>query len=192
MPKYLKLDLIATSIAVTLLAAASATFLYIVPTLTTPVMADASLVMGPVTVPSLPALTPSRHKSIWSDPLSGIASWYGAVRQGHHTASGERFDKDELTAAHRTLPFGTLVRVVDVTSGKSVVVRINDRGVLFPGRVIDLSSAAADDLGILRSGVARVRLEILRKVASADAKTSAADPKAAPAEPTPVQDALLR
>ena len=192
MPKYLKLDLIATSIAVTLLAAASATFLYIVPTLTTPVMADASLVMGPVTVPSLPALTASRHKSIWPDPLSGVASWYGAVRQGHYTASGERFDKDQLTAAHRTLPFGTLVRVVDVHSGKSVVVRINDRGDLFPGRVIDLSSAAANNLGILRSGLAKVRLEILKKVASADAKSSSADPKAAPAEPAPVQDALLR
>jgi rare lipoprotein A len=179
LPKYLKLDLIATSIAVTVLAAASATFLYIVPTLTTPVMADASLVMGPVTVPSLPALTPSKHKIIWTTPLLGIASWYGSIRQGHHTASGERFDKDELTAAHRTLPFGTMVRVVDLNSGKSVVVRINDRGVLFPDRVIDLSSAAADDLGILRSGVAKVRLEILKRVPPAD-------PKAPPAEPTPL------
>jgi rare lipoprotein A len=154
LPKYLKLDLIATSIAVTVLAAASATFLYIVPILTTPVMADASLVMGPVTAPSFAALTPARHKILWPNPLSGIASWYGSVRQGHHTANGERFDKDELTAAHRTLPFGTMVRVVDVNSGKSVIVRINDRGALFPDRVIDLSSAAADDLGILRSGVA--------------------------------------
>ena len=179
MPKYLKFDLIATSLAVAVLAAASATFLFIVPTLTTPVMADASLVMAPVTVPTLPALTPSKHKIIWTTPLLGLASWYGSVLQGHHTASGERFDKDELTAAHRTLPFGTMVRVVDVNSGKSVVVRINDRGVLFPDRVIDLSSAAANDLGILRSGVAKVRLEILKKVPPAD-------PKAPPAEPTPL------
>lgn len=178
MPKYLKFDLIATSLAVAVLAAASATFLFIVPTLTTPVMADASLVMARVTVPTLPALTPSKHKIIWTTPLFGIASWYGSVLQGHHTASGERFNKDERTAAHRTLPFGTMVRVVDVNSGKSVIVRINDRGVLFPDRVIDLSSAAANDLGILRSGVAKVRLEILKNVPPAD-------PQAPPAEPTP-------
>jgi len=179
LPKYLKLDLIATSVAVTVLAAASATFFYIVPTLTTPVMADASLVMAPITVPALPALTPSKNKIIWTTPFFGMASWYGSVLQGHHTASGERFNKNELTAAHRTLPFGTMVRVVDVNSGKSVVVRINDRGVLFPDRVIDLSSAAANDLGILRSGVAKVRLEILKKVPPAD-------PKALPTEPTPL------
>lgn len=94
----------------------------------------------------------------------GVASWYGSVLHGHRTASGETFDKDALTACHRTLPFGTLVRVVDVSSGKSVVVRINDRGVLAPERVIDLSSAAANELGILRAGVAKVRLEILKKV----------------------------
>ena len=94
----------------------------------------------------------------------GMASWYGSVLHGHKTASGEVFDKDKMTACHRTLPFGTLVRVVDVTSGKSVVVKINDRGVLNPDRIIDLSSAAAEDLGILRAGVAKVRLEILSKV----------------------------
>ena len=179
MPKYLKFDLIATSLAVVVLAAASATFFYIVPTLTTPVMADASLVMAPITVPTLPTLTPSKRKIMWTTPLFGFASWYGSVLQGHHTASGERFDKGELTAAHRTLPFGTVVRVVDVNSGKSVVVRINDRGVLFPDRVIDLSSAAATDLGILRSGVAKVRLEILKNIPPAD-------PKALPAEPNPL------
>jgi len=94
----------------------------------------------------------------------GNASWYGAVLEGHRTASGDIFRKGELTAAHRTLPFGTLVRVVDVKSGKSVVVRINDRGVLLPDRIIDLSSGAAEGLGILRAGVAKVRLEILKKV----------------------------
>ncbi len=94
----------------------------------------------------------------------GIASWYGSVLNGHKTASGEIFDKDKRTACHRTLPFGTMVRVVDVNSGKSVVVKINDRGVLNADRIIDLSSAAAQDLGILRAGVAKVRLEILSKV----------------------------
>jgi len=85
------------------------------------------------------------------------------VLDGHPTASGEIFDKDEMTACHRTLPFGTLVRVVDVNSGKSVVVKINDRGVLSPDRVIDLSSGAARELGILREGIAKVRLEVLKK-----------------------------
>lgn len=109
----------------------------------------------------------------------GNASWYGAVLEGHRTASGDIFRKDEMTAAHRTLPFGTLVRVVDVKSGKSVVVRINDRGVLFPDRIIDLSSGAAEGLGILRSGVAKVRLEILKKAGDTPAgKTQATTKKA--------------
>ena len=103
-----------------------------------------------------------RHQS----PLAGIASWYGAVLHGHRSANGGIFDENELTAAHQTLPFGTRVRVVDVTTGRSVIVRITDRGILSPGRVIDLSSAAADSLGILAQGVARVRLEVLpREVA---------------------------
>ena len=94
--------------------------------------------------------------------FAGIASWYGEVLDGHTTASGEIFDKDKLTACHPTLPFGTLVRVVNLTNMRSVVVRINDRGVLDPGRVIDLSSAAADRIGMLRAGVAPVRLEVVR------------------------------
>ena len=95
----------------------------------------------------------------------GIASWYGAVLEGHRTASGEIFHHEALTACHRTLPFGTMVKVVDVTSGRFVIVRINDRGVLRDDRIIDLSSGAAESLGILRAGVARVRLEVLKKVA---------------------------
>ena len=93
----------------------------------------------------------------------GVASWYGAVLDGHKTASGETFDMNEMTAAHRTLPFGTMVRVVDLHSGKSVVVRINDRGILFPDRVIDLSRGAAEQLGIRKSGVTSVRLDVLNK-----------------------------
>jgi rare lipoprotein A len=94
--------------------------------------------------------------------MAGLASWYGDVLNGHRTASGEIFDKDQLTACHRTLPFGTRVRVTAVNTGRSVIVRINDRGALFDDRVIDLSSAAARELGILRSGVAKVRLEVLK------------------------------
>lgn len=98
-----------------------------------------------------------------TNPLRGIASWYGAVLHGHTTASGEIFDEALMTACHRTLPFGTLVRVTDLDSNRSVVVRINDRGVLNADRVIDLSSAAAGELGILRAGLARVKLEVLGK-----------------------------
>ncbi len=97
-----------------------------------------------------------------ANSLHGLASWYGSVLHGHKTASGETFDEAELTACHRTLPFGTMVRVTDEASSKSVVVRINDRGVLNADRVIDLSAAAADKLGILRRGLAHVHLEILK------------------------------
>ena len=87
---------------------------------------------------------------------SGMASWYGPGFHGRRTASGERFNTNALTAAHRTLPFGTRVRVVNRRTGRSVVVRINDRGPFAHGRVIDLSRAAAQTIGL--SGVAPVIL----------------------------------
>jgi len=92
----------------------------------------------------------------------GLASYYGAGLQGHSTASGERFDKEQLTAAHRTLPFGSCVRVLVVDSGRSVQVRVNDRGPFVGGRIIDVSEAAARQLGLLSAGVARVRLSRCR------------------------------
>jgi rare lipoprotein A len=91
----------------------------------------------------------------------GLASYYADKYQGRKTASGERFDTARLTAAHRTLPFGTRVRVTNVDNGKSVVVRVNDRGPFVAGRVIDLSPAAAKQLDMMRSGVVRVKLEVL-------------------------------
>jgi rare lipoprotein A len=90
----------------------------------------------------------------------GIASWYGREFAGHRTASGERFDPSEFTAAHRTLPFGSRVRVTNA-AGESVVVRINDRGPFHGGRVIDLSQAAAAELGLVRAGSGRVQLALL-------------------------------
>ncbi len=93
--------------------------------------------------------------------FSGMASWYGRALQGHRTASGAIFDSNELTACHRTLPFGTLVRVTNLKNRESVVVRITDRGVLNADRVIDLSAAAADKIGMLRAGVAPVRLSVV-------------------------------
>ncbi|WP_446340524.1 septal ring lytic transglycosylase RlpA family protein [Coleofasciculus chthonoplastes] len=93
--------------------------------------------------------------------VKGIASWYGPGFHGNRSASGERFNQNALTAAHRNLPFGTNVRVTNLNNGRSVIVRINDRGPFVRGRVIDLSAAAARVLGLLRTGVAPVRIEIL-------------------------------
>ncbi|WP_165669966.1 septal ring lytic transglycosylase RlpA family protein [Metapseudomonas otitidis] len=89
----------------------------------------------------------------------GEASYYGARHHGKRSASGERFDQNALTAAHRTLPFGTRVKVTNLNNDRSVVVRINDRGPHVRGRLIDLSRRAAEALDMLRSGVAPVRVQ---------------------------------
>lgn len=91
----------------------------------------------------------------------GSASYYAAKFDGRRTASGERFDNDEMTAAHRTLPFGSLVRVTNPANGRSVVVRINDRGPFTRGRMIDVSRAAADELGMVARGHATVELALI-------------------------------
>ncbi|WKT83810.1 MULTISPECIES: septal ring lytic transglycosylase RlpA family protein [unclassified Thermosynechococcus] len=93
--------------------------------------------------------------------LTGIASWYGPGFHGARTANGERFDQDALTAAHRTLPFGTRVRVTNLQNGRSVVVRINDRGPFTGGREIDLSRGAAAAIGLIGAGVGPVRIDVL-------------------------------
>ena len=90
----------------------------------------------------------------------GFASYYGASFAGRRTASGERFDPQAFTAAHRDLPFGTKMRVTNLDNGRTVIVRINDRGPYAHGRIVDVSWAAARELGMLRSGVARVRVEL--------------------------------
>ena len=90
----------------------------------------------------------------------GHASWYGGQFHGRRTASGENYDKYALTAAHKTLPFGTIVRVRSLKLGREVDVRINDRGPFAPGRVIDVSQAAAQALGLLGAGVAEVSLNV--------------------------------
>ena len=94
---------------------------------------------------------------------SGRASYYGAELAGNPTASGETFDPSELTAAHRTLPFGTRVRVTNERNGESVVVRINDRGPFHGNRVLDVSTAAAEEIGLKRAGTAPVTMERLPK-----------------------------
>ncbi|WP_420455544.1 septal ring lytic transglycosylase RlpA family protein [Rubrivirga sp.] len=97
----------------------------------------------------------------------GRASYYGAELAGNPTASGEPFDPADLTAAHRTLPLGTRVRVTHARTGRSVVVRVNDRGPFHGERVIDVSRAAADEIGLTRSGTAEVELERLPKATGA-------------------------
>ena len=94
---------------------------------------------------------------------SGIASYYAKSLDGRRTASGERYDRKALTAAHRTLPFGSRVRVTNLHNGRSVVVRINDRGPFVEKRVIDLSYAAARELQFIEKGTTRVRLEVLER-----------------------------
>ena len=93
--------------------------------------------------------------------LAGVAAWYGEGFQGRKTASGELFDLNGYTAAHLTLPFGTCVRVRHVCNGRCVIVRINDRGPYGGGRIIDLSQAAAREIGIYRKGRCKVELEVL-------------------------------
>jgi rare lipoprotein A len=93
------------------------------------------------------------------EPIAeGLASYYGGALRGNRTASGERFDPESFTAAHRSLAFGTCLRIENAANGRSIRVRINDRGPFVRGRVVDLSEAAARALDFLRQGVARVRL----------------------------------
>jgi rare lipoprotein A (peptidoglycan hydrolase) len=106
---------------------------------------------------------------------SGLASYYGPEFNHRRTASGERFDPKGLTAAHRTLPFGTRVRVTNLENGRRVVVRINDRGPFRKGRVLDLSPAAARRLGFTAQGIARVRLDVLGRLAASRGSGVAGD-----------------
>lgn len=98
---------------------------------------------------------------LYADELTGYASWYGGKFQGRQTANGEIFDTYKLTAAHKTLPFNTVVEVTNLTTMKSVQVRINDRGPFIEGRIIDLSKAAADKIDMIGSGTAPVELKIV-------------------------------
>lgn len=98
----------------------------------------------------------------WRNYEKGKASWYGGRWHGRATASGERFNQWAMTAAHKKLPFGTWVRVTNLSNGRMCIVRVNDRGPFVRGRVIDLSAAAAQQIGLTSSGIAPVRLEVAR------------------------------
>ncbi|MEM9542288.1 MAG: septal ring lytic transglycosylase RlpA family protein [Cyanobacteria bacterium P01_E01_bin.42] len=109
---------------------------------------------------SLAYVAPTRNYSVQSEQR-GIASWYGGYFHGRRSASGEIYNQNAMTAAHKTLPFGTRVRVTNLNNGRSTIVRINDRGPFIRGRVIDLSRAAASSIGMLGSGIAPVTVEVL-------------------------------
>ncbi len=96
-----------------------------------------------------------------SHELTGLASWYSEKFHGKRTASGERYDKDAFTAAHKSLPFGTVVRVTNTANAKTVDVKINDRGPFVKGRVIDLSQKAFEQIGNIKEGVAPIKIEII-------------------------------
>jgi rare lipoprotein A len=112
----------------------------------------------------------------------GLASYYSDKFQGRPTASGELYDKDKMTAAHKTHPYGTYIRVTRLDTKKSVVVRVNDRGPYISGRVVDVSRKAAEQLGLVADGTARVKLEVVSK--PTDEATVQAPPTAS-AEPKP-------
>lgn len=106
--------------------------------------------------------TPSQAKNLGRPVASevGLASWYGPPYHHRQAADGSVFDQNALTAAHRTLPLGTMVKVTNAASGESVVVKITDRGPFVQGRILDLSLAAAKAIGVYRAGVARVRIDV--------------------------------
>jgi rare lipoprotein A len=120
-----------------------------------------SRVAGPFPPPPSPIPVPG-----WSE--EGIASWYGEPFHGRRTASGETYDMEAPTAAHRTLPFGTVVRVENLETGRSTTLRINDRGPYVSGRTIDVSRRGARELDMLGSGIAPVRVTVLQAPGGSD------------------------
>jgi rare lipoprotein A len=125
-------------------------------------LALAACAEQPLPQPPLAALPPPAVEPAPDQPFFsqvGTASWYGGQHHGRKTANGERFNMNELTAAHRSVKLGTVLRVTNLDNGRSTTVRVNDRGPYVNGRVIDLSAAAAHDLGMKQDGLARVRIE---------------------------------
>ena len=110
---------------------------------------------------AMPAVAQDQFGGGETEIGNGTASYYGRELAGNRTASGERFDPDQMTAAHPTLAFGSKVRVTNLSNGQSVIVRVNDRGPFGGRRVIDISQAAAKEIGMHRSGTAKVNLTLI-------------------------------
>lgn len=133
-----------------------------------------SLEAAKVITPQVIATSGHKSKPKKSQPYQlGTASWYGDYFQGKQTASGEPYDMRDFTAAHPTLPLGTFVRVTNLKNGKAVVVRINDRGPVVDGRIIDVSYNAARALGFKERGLQKVRLDIYQPITVARLQTVA-------------------
>lgn len=122
----------------------------------------AGLMLAEPSGPPFVTPRPPRTEEAGSPVQGGEASYYGEELAGNRTANGETFDPNAMTAAHRTLPFGSRIRVTNLDTGRAVVVRINDRGPYAGRRVIDLSRGAAEKVGMTGAGTAQVRLELLR------------------------------
>jgi rare lipoprotein A len=116
-------------------------------------------------LPPQQAPAPAPAPQAFEPAGQGEASYYGAELAGNRTASGERFNPAALTCAHRSLPLGSMVRVTNVANGRSVVVRVNDRGPFAHSRIIDVSLAAAREIGLIRAGRGQVRLDLVRSIA---------------------------
>jgi rare lipoprotein A len=119
------------------------------------------LMLGAALVACAPGVQPQTSLAQTLTTPEGIASWYGAEFAGRPTSNGEIYDPSQMTAAHRTLPFGTFIKVINIKNGLNVVVRVNDRGPFAKGRIIDVSRAAAEILGMIGPGIAQVRLELI-------------------------------
>ncbi len=124
-----------------------------------------SLSWGDSPVAGQDTLTGSLGRHLADLAQEGVVSWYGAAFHDRPTASGEKFNSLALTMAHPSLPFGTMVKVTNLRNGRSVVVRVNDRGPFVGKRIADLSQAAASEIGMMRRGIARVRIEVLQDFA---------------------------
>lgn len=119
----------------------------------------ALLLGGAACAPITPSQVTASPRPTIALSSHGVASFYGREFHGRRTASGERMNNAAMTAAHRTAPFGSRLMVTNVTNGRSVVVRVNDRGPFVRGRIIDVSHAAAENLGFARAGLARVSVQ---------------------------------
>jgi len=123
-------------------------------------LAHAQPASAPAAAPA-PATAPAAAAAPAADASEGKLAWYGHKFAGRKTASGQRFNPEAMTMAHKTLPFGTQVRVTNLANKRSVVARVNDRGPTTPGRIADLSTASASRIGMLRAGIVEARLEVV-------------------------------
>lgn len=120
-----------------------------------------AIIIGCGSIPKFGLGGPKKSSSD-KDALSGMASWYGGKFHGRRTANGEKYNMNGISAAHKTLPFGTVVRVTNLNNGRTIDVRINDRGPFIKGRIIDLSKGAAKKIDMINDGVIPVKLQVLK------------------------------